>query len=291
MKNRPKQYATAEAFRTALEKRLDDIAKQESINLQRLRRQVSFDRLLARLFSDENAPWLLKGGYAMELRLQVARATKDIDLSVPADAAADIKQHILEELQNHAAVNLNDYFVFSVTQSSKDVSAAPEGGGRYPITASMADRTFTTFHVDIGIGDPVIEPTEKVTGRDWLGFAGIAPVTITAISKEQQFAEKLYVYTIPRKGTENSRVKDLVDLALLSMEKLNPGKLKKAIQATFGKYSTHPIPYSLPAPPTSWNERYIILANECGLKLHMKESVKLVEASMKGYSARRGLSL
>jgi hypothetical protein len=41
----PKRYATAAAFRRALEDRLRDIAGKESVDLQRLRRQVAFDDL------------------------------------------------------------------------------------------------------------------------------------------------------------------------------------------------------------------------------------------------------
>ena len=81
----PKKYATAASFRRALEDRLQAIAKNEGVDLQRLRRQVAFDRLLARLFQAEdpnNLPWVLKGGYAMELRMKAARATKDIDLTM-----------------------------------------------------------------------------------------------------------------------------------------------------------------------------------------------------------------
>jgi hypothetical protein len=40
----PKKYATAAAFRRALEDRLQDITGKESLDLQRLRRQVAFDR-------------------------------------------------------------------------------------------------------------------------------------------------------------------------------------------------------------------------------------------------------
>jgi hypothetical protein len=43
----------------------------EQIDLNRLRRLVSFDRLLARLFRDEAPPWVLKGGYALELALAI----------------------------------------------------------------------------------------------------------------------------------------------------------------------------------------------------------------------------
>ena len=49
----PKKYATAAAFRRALEHRLQANAKREGVDLQRLRRQVAFDRLLARLFQAE----------------------------------------------------------------------------------------------------------------------------------------------------------------------------------------------------------------------------------------------
>jgi hypothetical protein len=81
----PKRYATAAAFRRALEDRLQDIAGKENVDLQRLRRQVAFDRLLARLFQAAQPralTWVLKGGYAMELRIKAARTTKDIDLTM-----------------------------------------------------------------------------------------------------------------------------------------------------------------------------------------------------------------
>jgi hypothetical protein len=78
----PQKYASATAFRVALESRLKKMAQAEGLDLQRLRRQAAFDRLLCRLFAEPDAPWLLKGGYAMELRLKTARTTRDIDLAM-----------------------------------------------------------------------------------------------------------------------------------------------------------------------------------------------------------------
>jgi hypothetical protein len=60
-----RSYATAGAFRRALEERLKGISQAEQVDLNRLRRQVSFDRLLARLFRNDAAPRVLKGGYAL----------------------------------------------------------------------------------------------------------------------------------------------------------------------------------------------------------------------------------
>lgn len=80
----PRQYTTAKALRTALEARLLERAKRDNTDLQRLRRQVAFDRLLARLFSTDAAVrgWVLKGGYALELRFRQARTTRDLDLTI-----------------------------------------------------------------------------------------------------------------------------------------------------------------------------------------------------------------
>jgi predicted nucleotidyltransferase component of viral defense system len=77
-------YDTPFAFRMALEARLRTAAQSQGTALQRLQRRVAFERLLARLFVQDDPPWLLKGGYALELRLEErARSTLDLDISVP----------------------------------------------------------------------------------------------------------------------------------------------------------------------------------------------------------------
>jgi hypothetical protein len=114
-------YATAGAFRRALEERLKRASLTDQIDPNRLRRQVSFDRLLARLFREEPAPWVLKGGYALELRFRAARATVDIDLTVQrveATAGGDTNQVVREMLQSAADVYLRDWFEFVVGQPS-----------------------------------------------------------------------------------------------------------------------------------------------------------------------------
>ena len=107
----PKTYATAGAFRRALEERLKRASLTDQIDPNRLRRQISFDRILARLFREESAPWVLKGGYALELRFKAARSTVDIDLTVQrvaASASGDQNQIVREMLQSAADVSLRD---------------------------------------------------------------------------------------------------------------------------------------------------------------------------------------
>lgn len=70
-------FNNATAFRKSLETHLQALSIKTGEALQRLRRKVAFDRLLARMVVQEPAFFFLKGGYAMELRFAHARATKD----------------------------------------------------------------------------------------------------------------------------------------------------------------------------------------------------------------------
>jgi hypothetical protein len=79
-----------------------------------------------------------------------------------------------------------------------------------------------------------MEPLEVIEGRDWLGFAGIVRPSLYMIPREQQFAEKLHAYTLPRKSAANTRVKDLVDMVLLIQSAtLDRNKVSEAIRVTF----------------------------------------------------------
>ncbi len=259
------KYATGAALRAALEERLKHVARTENIELQRLRRQVAFDRFLARLFGSADTQWVLKGGYAMELRFQVARATKDLDftvrtISTPAGDA------VLEYLQEAGQRNLGDFFLFRVGAPTMDLDGAPYGGSRYPVEATMAQRIFAKFHLDVGIGDVVLDPLERIQTRDWFAFAEIPPTTVPMIPREQQFAEKLHAYTLPRVGTVNSRVRDLVDIVLLIQSgTLDVSLVAEALRRTFGRRGTHPIPAKLEPPPPDWTAPFERLADECRL--------------------------
>ncbi len=142
--DQPGKYATGKAFRRALEDRLKRKSAAEGLDLQRLMREVAFDRLLARLFRQEDAPWILKGGYAMELRIKEARATKDIDLTLRRALGAGrelpLDEAILEALAKAAAQDLDDFFAFVIGEAMQDLDAAPYGGARFPVEARLDDR-------------------------------------------------------------------------------------------------------------------------------------------------------
>ena len=208
----------------------------------------------------------------MELRIKAARTTKDIDLTMRSVFSSDEKKDdkknlaVLEKLQEAAAFSSDDFFVYTIGEPIADLDAAPYGGARFPVEARLDGRVFVGFHLDVGIGDAVMEPLEVIEGRDWLGFAGIASPSLYMIPREQQFAEKLHAYTLPRHGAANTRVRDLVDMVLLIQSgTLTHDKVAEAIRVTFERRRTHALPNSLPVPPIEWQKPYEALAKECGL--------------------------
>ena len=77
---------------------------------------------------------------------------------------------------------------------------------------------------------------------------------------ETHIAEKLHAYAMPR-PRPNSRVKDLLDIALLaSIGALEAGRLAEALEQTFTFRKTHALPTSLPEPNTAWETPYAAMA-------------------------------
>jgi hypothetical protein len=178
---------------------------------------------------------------------------------------------ILDALRDAASNDLGDFFEFQVGASTMDLENSPYGGGRFPVDARIDGRTFVKFHVEIGVGDSCIEPFEKIAIKDWLAFAGIPSDSVLAISQEQQFAEKLHAYTLPREN--NSRVKDLVDMLLLISEgDLEAKKTKTAVIETFERRDTHTIPTTLMPPPATWGASFSVMAKECHLSENMNNA-------------------
>jgi len=253
------RYESGSAFRMALEHRLRDEALDSGVPLVRLRKTVAFDRLLARLVALRSDVWLLKGGFALQLRMAGrSRTTKDIDLLL-LESAGDVHAF----LSDAAADDLGDWFDFEIAWP---VAIPNEIGMRLSVVSRLDGRIFEAFHVDVGLGDKVVESADILQTTGLLRFAGIAPTLVPCYPVSQQVAEKLHALTLPRGAQGSSRVKDLVDLALIA-ESAPPdvSALRSAIDATFSSRATHPRPKGLPDAPSDWAIPYRRLATEAGL--------------------------
>lgn len=257
-------YSSGQALRSALEQRLRNRSAESGVPLDRLRRRVIFERLVARLERAEPGTWVLKGGMALEVRLgDSARLTKDVDLGLrerTADPAA-LRERLIDALdQDHDG----DAFTFAVGPVQQ---MAEDGGGhlswRVSVQVGLAGRSFGAIKVDISPRPHELSATDRLTIRSALDFAGAAPVEIDVVDIHRHAAEKLHAMTRDYGDRENSRVRDLVDLMLLREHHLlRTVALVDAVTAVWAEREGTPPPACLPALPPGWASRYEQLAAE-----------------------------
>lgn len=257
----PRTYASPEGFKQALEQRLRSSSATGG-EFARKRQLLVFDRFLARVVAVLGNAAMLKGGLGLELRLERARTTKDVDLRVEGSA-----DEVLARLQEAGRKNLGEFMTFEVRPDEDHPEIQNDGmqyeGFRFRAECRLAGKIYgQPFGVDVAFGDPIFGEPEVITADDVLAFAGVAPPAIRLYPVETHIAEKLHAYTMPR-ARPNSRVKDLPDLALLAtVGHLDAQRVRAAIEQTFGFRKTHQIPGAVPAPIEMWEAPYEAMARE-----------------------------
>ncbi|MEM9695725.1 MAG: nucleotidyl transferase AbiEii/AbiGii toxin family protein, partial [Myxococcota bacterium] len=195
------------------------------------------------------------------MRLDRARTTKDVDLWMKGDAAGT-----LERLQKLGELDLGDFLSFIVEPDKDHPVMKGEGmvyeGQRFRCEARLAGKLYGgRFGIDVGFADDLTVEPDLIEGSSFLDFAGAERTTMRIYPRVAHVAEKLHAYTLPRER-ENTRVKDLPDLALLaSLGSLDGDELRKAIDATFTFRKTHNVPAAVPDPPPSWDPVYALMAD------------------------------
>jgi Domain of unknown function (DUF1814). len=120
--------------------------------------------------------------------------------------------------------------------------------------------------VDVVLRVDEIAETDRVSAPNSFAFAEIPGRQVETVSPAQHFAEKLHALTRDY-GRENSRVRDLVDLALIiERADLAPAATFAAADRVFRARGTHEVPPSIPDPPPTWAIRYERLAIEVDIQ-------------------------
>ncbi len=282
------KYKSAASFRMAIKSKLHEISQRTEQDIQRLYRQVAYAQFLARLFLNDNIPWVLKGGHALELRLKKSRATKDVDLAMRdikwIHSRTEEKSSALRELLfEKAQIDIGDYFEFRISEPVLSLDNAPYGGTRFHIEAVIDGKTFSKFLVDIGIGDAWIEPQDTLRLSSYLEELNLESFTVKVIPVEHHIAEKIHALTLPR-DRSNSRVKDLVDLFLIfNSEKFSDEKVKVCMEETFVKRNTHKVPSELPIPDKFWEKPFKDMMDSIDETVGIQEAFQFVNNYFKSY--------
>ncbi len=175
-----------------------------------------------------------------------------------------------------AEVDLDDYFAMRLGERTKlddDVDVY-----RFTVAVLYSNgRTFEELRIDVGFNDPPSRKANILTAPPLLEFAGIKPSIVRAISAEQHIAEKLHAYTRWYGTRRSTRVKDLVDIALLVADgRIDEAALLRSVRDVFDMRRTHNVPLTLPEPPAGWRVTYSRLARGLPIAQDVSEAYTYV---------------
>ena len=179
---------------------MTDAARDAGVVPRRIHLVVAIDRLLARLLAGAPGQWVVKGGYANQLRRpDDARFTEDLDLKI--EAAIETAPELLA---SGFAVDLADDFSYEVASSPAPLVGPPGGGLRFVVVARLAGTELVRFKVDVSAADVVVGDVESYFSDPVLEQLGFRRSRFPVYPINQHVAEKLHALTLPR-DVENTR--------------------------------------------------------------------------------------
>jgi hypothetical protein len=209
-------YSTPAALRMALEDRLLTRSNETGVSLDRLRRRVIFERVVARLQTSEPDRWVIKGGMALEVRLgDEARLTKDLDLGLRDEVrtGADLHDRLINALTGDLDA---DGFTLA---AAPPVKLREDSTGnvtwRVKVAARLAGKVFGGIQLDVSPRMHELNATDRMALPNSLAFAGVPTRIAEIIDVHRHAAEKFHAMLRSHGDRENSRVRDLVDLVIL----------------------------------------------------------------------------
>lgn len=264
------------ALRRSLEDRLRQTAERTGRDLGWTRRRHVFLRAIHRLAANAPRIWVLKGGFAVELRRPgLARATRDIDLALrtSSETRGDgtfARSLLSEALTPDPDMDRFHFVVGAPTGLADDAYGRP--AWRFHVSAELAGKSFVEFRID------VVERPEELVGLTEItvpaGDVVTGPTRMVAVTDlRQQFAEKLHALTRSYAGGSSTRVKDLVDLVLLLEDGLTAdGELVVTVRRVFAVRGTAKPPQQLGTPPVGWFGPFATWAEELDLRYRTAHS-------------------
>ena len=192
----------------AIEMAVKEAAKKSPLDTNRSIAGFYFHRLLCRIFSDPDSPFVLKGGQSVLARTVDERATRDIDLLARETSVGAA----VADLRRLAGIGLDDSISFSFDKA-EPIKADDEyrSGMKVWFTPSLGGKSLQAVSVDLVVDG--LEP-ETITPADRLQIEDILVFDYRIHRAESALADKLLAMVEVHDGRPSSRVKDLVDVVV-----------------------------------------------------------------------------
>ena len=229
MSDFPNGRAMANAIRLAAQK---SAGGRGTVDVKRNVDQAYYDRFLCRIFSEQEGPFLLKGGTRVLATVPNGRATRDVDL--------EAREHTLDaaiaNLKRLAEIDLGDFLLFTYT------GHRAAGGANQPNVEAAAVKFDVTIvgvgrqsplGVDLAMHRRPSAPVVTSAPAFRLYIPEFQTFDYAMIAIEDQIADKVCAimsgYGAGGKGS--SRAKDLVDIVILALhQEIDAAYLCRAIR-------------------------------------------------------------
>jgi predicted nucleotidyltransferase component of viral defense system len=214
---REKPYASAREFRVSANAHMKKIAQDSGRPPQEINREFVLQRFLARIFREPDAPWVLKGGTGLLVRLPRARYSDDVDLLYPTNNVDLVVP--LRELRDALAEPCgNDFFRFELGRIEERAAADGEKAvATARVTAYIGSTEYQRFRIDLSVKKRPINGVDRFQPDPIIVIPGVPELPeFSLYSLADQIADKLCaMYEIHRDGAPSTRHHDLVDLVLI----------------------------------------------------------------------------
>ena len=283
-------YQTPAAVESAIRSAAQKAARNDrSLSAQERIRLEYFHRFLCRIFSETPTDaWLLKGGTALLARVASARATSDVDLFNRRHSLAAA----LTELRRLAALDLGDFFRFeyvSHTDSLGGKQQAYTEGVRVSFDVYLGVNKKGRLNVDLVVKAVVTDTPETIIPSNVLALPKLPQCEYRLYPLVDQIADKVCATLSLYNGYPSTRVKDLVDLVVLTLtQTIDGGSLEVAITREAASRGL-PLPETFTVPP-DWDAFYRRLASpipDCKDYLTVALATSLVNALLEPVLARK----
>lgn len=217
-------------------KSLAKLAKKDSqmLSINELRIIVAIEGLVARLlaFKGLSKHLVFKGGFVLLKVLAHDRFTRDLDSLVRGITLEEASDLVVKAIE----VDLDDGLWFGLPEVESLDEQGEYGGLRISAAFQIGEppptlkkkKKLSRVNIDLGFGDTV----KNVASEKLLSIVdGGTSISWSVYPIEWIISEKLQ--TLVRRGSANSRAKDLYDLVKLLPLCIDHEKLWSAIKATF----------------------------------------------------------
>jgi hypothetical protein len=228
--------------------------------LQRWLNAMVLTAVLDRVRDEDGEPiFLLKGGVAMELRLQLrARATNDYDSAFRARA-----EEILDHLDEALAQSWND---FQLTRDAPEAIKNSEAV-RIRLRLSYKRRSWGSVQLEIApVEGNMGSERDRVNAIPLDALQVPVPTAADCVSLRYQVAQKLHACTeVFLEGRENDRFHDVMDILLVEdlLEDVGLARVREACVDIFAVREKHAWPPTV-VVYDSWRAPFAALARENG---------------------------